>query len=175
MDATALSRWAERDWNYADVDALAEGRWPEGSTPMTAAAWAGPATSFAAAGDFVLGFGMQRGAGLEVLCERERAEPGAVVVVRLRLGPLRITAPARVVRVIDEPDRRGFTYGTLEGHPEAGEEEFAVERRGDELWAAVRAFSRPGRWYTRLGAPVAGRLQAQVTAAYLASVRAYLS
>ena len=138
---------------------------------MTAAACAGPAEVFARAGEFVLGFGMQRGAGFEVLSEQPRAEPGALVVVRMRIGPMRVTAPTRVLRVTDEADRCGFTYGILEGHPEAGEEEFSVERRGDEVWAAVRAFSRAGRWYTRLGAPVASRLQRRATSAYLASVR----
>jgi uncharacterized protein (UPF0548 family) len=173
MGAPGPARWADRSWNYADVGATAQGLWPEGSTPLTAEAYAGPADVFPRAGAFVLGFGMQRGAGFEVLSDHERAEPGALVVVRMRLGPIRVTAPTRVVRVFDEADRCGFAYGTLEGHPEAGEEEFAVERRGDEVWAAVRAFSRPGRWYTRLGAPVATRLQRRATDAYLASVRAH--
>jgi uncharacterized protein (UPF0548 family) len=92
----------------------------------------------------------------------------------MRIGPLRVVAPTRIVRVVDEPDRRGFTYGTLRGHPEAGEEEFAVERRGEELWATVEAFSRPGRWFTRVGAPVAIRLQRRATAAYLSAVRDHL-
>jgi uncharacterized protein (UPF0548 family) len=170
-----LSRWRDRDWNYPDVGATADERWPEGSTPMTASAFAGPASALDRAGDFVLAFGMQRGAGFEVLSEHDRARTGDLVVVRLHLGPIRVTGPTRVVRVIDEPTRRGFSYGTLEGHPEAGEEEFLVERRGNEVWASVRAFSRPGRWFTRLGAPVATRLQSRATAAYLGAVRAHCS
>ena len=39
---------------------------------------------------------------------------GSEVIVHL--GPVR--APCRVVYVVDEPDRRGFAYGTLPGHPE---------------------------------------------------------
>jgi uncharacterized protein (UPF0548 family) len=56
----------------------------------------------------------------------------------------RVKAPARVVYVIDEPDRKGFAYGTMTGHPENGEEAFIVERQDDgSVWLRIRAFSRP--------------------------------
>lgn len=51
--------------------------------------------------------------------------------------------------------RSGFTYRTLEGHPECGEETFVVEK--DELsgqvLAALRSWSRPGLMLTRLAGP----------------------
>jgi uncharacterized protein (UPF0548 family) len=87
--------------------------------------------------------------------------------VRLRLGPL--TVPVRVVRVVDEPDRRGFVYGTLPGHPETGEEAFLVERDADGTWIKVRAFSRPARWYSRLGGPVTSWMQRRYTERYVAA------
>ncbi len=90
---------------------------------------------------------MQRGSGFTGRHLRARAVEGAELTVRAWIGPVRMTAPTRVVYVVDEPDRRGFAYGTLPGHPESGEELFLVERVGDETWAEVRAFSRPGRWY----------------------------
>jgi uncharacterized protein (UPF0548 family) len=65
-----------------------------------------------------------------------------VVLVKM-MGFLQ--APCRVVYVIDEPDIRGFAYGTPPGHPESGEERFAVA--GFEHLRGVRggdAFSRPG-------------------------------
>ena len=66
----------------------------------------------------------------------------AVAVLRLGLGPLALSAPVRVVYVIDGPDRRGFAYGTLPGHPESGEEAFLVERRPDgTVWCRITAFS----------------------------------
>lgn len=61
-----------------------------------------------------------------------------------------IRAPARVIYVIDEPDRKGFAYGTLPGHPEDGEELFLVSRRDDgSVWMTIRQFSRPAsrRWW----------------------------
>ena len=113
----------------------------------------GPEVFDAAAG-FVLRFGMQRAAGIAVESASEVAVAGAEVMLRLGRGPVRLAAPVRIVYVLDEPDERGFAYGTLPGHPEAGEELFVVRREGDRVVAEVRAFSRAGRWYTRLGGPL---------------------
>src|SRR5690349_11068708 len=70
----------------------------------------------------VMRWGMLRGAGLRVTATSEIAAVGSEVIVGM--GPVRV--PCRVVYVIDEPDRRGFAYGTLPGHAESGEELFAV-------------------------------------------------
>ena len=87
-------------------------------------------------------------------------EIGTVVLLRLGVGPLGLTAPCRVVRVVDEPERRGFAYGTLAGHPESGEELFVLERHRDgALELAVTAFSRPASLASRVGGPVARRAQ----------------
>ena len=85
-----------------------------------------------------------------------------------QLGPLRVTAPCRVIWKVDEPNQAGFGYATLPGHPERGEEAFLVERDAqNQVWAVVRAFSRPATWYCRLGAPVARAMQNRVTRDYL--------
>jgi len=66
------------------------------------------------------------------------------------VGPIVVTAPARVVYLIDEPKRKGFAYGTLPGHPEDGEEAFIVSQHEDEsVWLTIRAFSRPSsrKWW----------------------------
>ncbi|MDT5191720.1 MAG: hypothetical protein QOI28_3971 [Mycobacterium sp.] len=60
----------------------------------------------------VMRWGMLRGAGVRVEATTEVAAVGSEVLVGL--GPLR--APCRVVYVVDDPDRRGFAYGTLPGH-----------------------------------------------------------
>jgi len=109
-------------------------------------------------------WGMLRGAGLRVAATTEVAEVGAEVLVHL--GP--VVAPCRVVYVVDEPDRHGFAYGTLPGHPESGEELFAVRYgpNGDVI-AEVTAFSRHATWWSRLSAPLTLRVQALVTDRYL--------
>ena len=67
-----------------------------------------------------------------------------MAVLRLGRRRLAVSAPVRVVYVVDEPRRRGFAYGTLPGHPESGEEAFVVElQEDDEVTFTVTAFSRP--------------------------------
>ncbi len=109
-------------------------------------------------------WGMLRGAGLRVTATSEVAEVGSEVLVHL--GP--VVAPCRVVYVVDEPDRSGFAYGTLPGHPESGEELFLVRYgpNGDVI-AEVSAFSRHATWWSRLGAPLTLLVQRLVTGRYL--------
>ena len=60
------------------------------------------------------------------------------------LGPLKVREPIEVVTVIDEPDRKGFAYGTLTGHPLSGEEAFVLDRTPDEsVWLTVRSITQP--------------------------------
>jgi len=77
-----------------------------------------------------------------------------------------------VVYVVDEPDRRGFAYGTLPGHAESGEELFLVRHdpATDDVFAVVRAFSRHATWWSRLGSPVTSLVQRVVTTRYLTAV-----
>ena len=85
-----------------------------------------------------------------------------------KFGPFTVDAPVRVVYVIDEPGRLGFAYGTMAGHPASGEESFVVEKREDDsVWLIIRAFSRPGTWFYRLGWPLVRRQQSKITARYL--------
>lgn len=130
------------------------------------------ADRFRTAADRLMGWEMHRGAGLGVDATTVRAEVGSVVVLRTRVGPLRVVAPCRVVAMIDEPRRRGFAYGTLPGHPEIGEESFVVTLEGDRVLLRITAFSRPGRWWVRLGGPVGRRVQDRITDRYVAALAA---
>ena len=110
-------------------------------------------------------WGMLRGAGLRVEATTDVAAVGSDVIVHL--GPVR--APCRVVYVVDEPDSRGFAYGTLPGHAESGEERFMVryDPATEAVHAEVTAFSRHGTWWSRLGSPVTSLIQRVVTERYL--------
>jgi len=110
-------------------------------------------------------WGMLRGAGLRVQATTPAAAVGSDVLVHL--GP--IAAPCRVVYVVDEPDRRGFAYGTLPGHAERGEEAFLVrfDPVSEEVYAEVTAFSVHATWWSRLGSPVTSFVQRLVTDRYL--------
>ncbi|UVO10886.1 DUF1990 domain-containing protein [Mycobacterium sp. SVM_VP21] len=125
---------------------------------------------FEQAGDAVLRWGMHRGAGVGVRVEADSdvAEVDTVALVRLGL----MSAPCRVVYVVNEPDRRGFAYGTLSGHPESGEELFSVryDPTDETVYAQVRAFSRPATWWTKVGGPVARLTQRVIAKRYLRAV-----
>jgi uncharacterized protein (UPF0548 family) len=115
----------------------------------------------------VLTWEVQRRAGLTVDTSREVAL-GVRAVLRMRVGPVPVRAPVEVVVVTAEADHVGFAYGTLAGHPERGEERFEVALRADgAVEARIRAFSRPGRWFTHLAGPVGRRLQQSTTTRYL--------
>jgi uncharacterized protein (UPF0548 family) len=84
----------------------------------------------------------------------------------IRFGPIR--ERVRVVRVVDEPRRRGFAYGTLPQHPLIGEEAFLVEWRDDDrVDLVIRSFSRPNGWLWTLLWPVVALARQVVLRRYL--------
>jgi uncharacterized protein (UPF0548 family) len=143
------------NFTYAEVGATADpDELPPGYQHLRHRACLG-AAPLPAVGNAILGWRMHRAAGARVTASAPRAAPGVDLTVGLGLGPLRINAPCRVVWTVTEPDRVGFAYGTLPGHPERGEESFVAERGPDgRVWFTVTAFSRPARWFTRAGGPV---------------------
>ncbi|HWH26884.1 MAG TPA: DUF1990 domain-containing protein [Pseudolysinimonas sp.] len=95
----------------------------------------------------------------------ELLKAGDTAIMRVPLWPFRV--PARVVYVVDEPQRRGFAYGTLPGHPERGEEAFIVERRDDDsVWLTIRAFSRPASLLFWIAYPAVRIMQEIYTTRY---------
>ena len=163
-----LSDLAGRPLTYSEQGATAA-EMPAGYRQVRAEKRIGTGRArFAQAGEAVMRYGMLRGAGLRVDATAEVAQTGADVLGRL--GPF--IAPCRVVYVIDEPDRRGFAYGSLPGHAVRGEEMFAVrfDPADEGVYAQVAAFSRPATWWSRLGSPVLAAVQRIVTARYLNAV-----
>jgi uncharacterized protein (UPF0548 family) len=153
---------------YRDVGATA-GSLPEGYRHVRESAVIGRGRPrFDEAAQKVMRWGMLRGAGVRVKPSTEAAAVGSEVLVGF--GPLR--APCRVVYVVDEPDRRGFAYGTLPGHPESGEELFAVrfDPATGDVHAEVVAFSRHATWWSRLAAPVTSLAQRLITNRYLSAL-----
>jgi uncharacterized protein (UPF0548 family) len=125
------------------------------------------AAAFERAAAALSGWRMHEAAGLTVV-----RSGGSDVILRWRL--LRLTIPCRVVYTVEEPDRRGFAYGTLPGHPERGEEAFvvALTDRG-EVRFRVRAFSRPASLLARAGGPVGRRVQRYMTDRYVTALRRF--
>ena len=126
---------------------------------------------FRRAGQLLMTWEVHRRAGLGVLAAPQ-VDEGEDVVLTIRIGPLRLRAACRVVATVEEPRCRGFAYGTLDGHPERGEELFVVEWLPDDaVQLRVRAFSRPARWWSRLGGPVTRRIQDRYVDRYLDALR----
>lgn len=101
---------------------------------------------------------------------RRPIELGDTVGIHYRGFPIaRLFFAARVVEVFDGRDdepragwwRAGFRYRTLVGHPELGEETFAVEKElaTGRLRVALRSWSRPGTCLARTFAPIVRRVQ----------------
>jgi uncharacterized protein (UPF0548 family) len=98
----------------------------------------------------------------------EAVAPGVTATLRVPFGPFRVKAPVRVVYVVDEPRRRGFAYGTLQGHPVHGEEGWMIDQREDgSVWMTVRAFSRPANPGWWVAYPVLRITQEVLTRRYL--------
>jgi uncharacterized protein (UPF0548 family) len=123
---------------------------------------------YASAAEDLMAWRVHEQAGLTVAASRMRVEEGTVVLLRLGLGALAVRAPCRVVYVLDEPRRKGFAYGTLPGHPEAGEELFLLEQSGDDqLTFTITAFSRHVSALAKIGGRLTRRVQQAVTSRYL--------
>ncbi|MCH9669169.1 MAG: DUF1990 domain-containing protein [Actinomycetia bacterium] len=160
-----LNDLSDKPLTYSEVGATS-GVMPAGYHQLRKSSVIGSGRDrFDEAADRGMRWGMLRGAGLRVEATSPKAEAGAEVLVRL--GP--VFAPCRVVYVVDEPDRRGFAYGTLPGHPESGEELFLVryEPSTGDVVAEVAAFSQHATWWSRLGAPLTSLIQRLITDRYL--------
>jgi uncharacterized protein (UPF0548 family) len=103
---------------------------------------------------------------------REPVEVGDTVGICFHAAPgVDLFFAARVVRRFDEPAdgiwRAGFTYRTLVGHPEVGEETFCVEKEEaiGRVVVALRSWSRPGIFLARALAPLVRRWQVKASAA----------
>ncbi|TDW70237.1 DUF1990 family protein [Kribbella pratensis] len=123
---------------------------------------------FRRAADALLGWQMQPAAGLPMTATDSpprigtnslgRLGPG-LLIGRSPLARIGLPVPCRVVWTVNEPDRIGFAYGSLQGHPEAGEESFVITREPDGIYFTIRAYSRGATWYTRLAGPLARKAQ----------------
>jgi uncharacterized protein (UPF0548 family) len=164
-----LGALEELPLTYSEVGATATGPPPAGYGHLHTERQIGTGQQrFEQAAHAVMHWGMQRGAGLRVQASSEVAEVDTVVLVRMGF----LTAPCRVVYVVEEPDIRGFAYGTLPGHPESGEERFVVRRdpATSAVFAEVSAFSRPATWWSKAGRPVVSVAQRVIARRYLHGV-----
>lgn len=101
------------------------------------------------ASEEVLRWGVKTRSGFLVPSADAVTEGSRPVILAHAFG-LSIREPVEVVDVVRTPDRVGFAYRTLPGHPVSGEEAFIVHRDQDELVTlTIRSLTRPSdspRW-----------------------------
>ncbi|GAC70061.1 DUF1990 family protein [Gordonia soli] len=165
-------RLLDAAFSYPEVGATA-GTLPAGYHHMSVSSRIGSgADVFDRARQAILSWQVQLRSGARVASSASTVVSGAVAVVSLGVGPLRLHAPVRIVEVIDDGRQAGFSYGTLPGHPECGEERFVVDRAADDaVTFTVTAFSRPGSLLTRVGGPAARIAQRLMAERYLRALR----
>lgn len=163
-----LARQRSADITYADRGATLTGELPAGyrHDRLRVAVGSGPA-AFTSARAALADWAPQRRSGITVVADGD-VEVGTTVVLSAPLPVGCVVAACRVVAVVDDETAFGFAYGSLPGHPEQGEELFAVERSPDDrVWFRIVAFSRPQASVAKLAAPVARMLQQRATQRYL--------
>lgn len=85
-------------------------------------------------------------------------QPGDTIVQQVYLPPLpacsiKAVMGVRITEVIEEPQRIGFSYETLEGHAEKGVSTFIIEKSAQGMVFRIHTFSEPGnpllRWFSQ--------------------------
>jgi uncharacterized protein (UPF0548 family) len=113
--------------------------------------------------------------GMRVFPGDQEIRTGATVVVTLGTPVAALAAPCRIVGVMGGQIRWGFAYGTLPGHPEQGEESFAVSMSPDQIvHFEIAAFSRPGDRLVRLSGPIGRGIQRGGTGGYLRALKRFV-
>lgn len=134
--------------------------------------WSGPLPNgFDAASDAIGTWAGHRAAGITLAEPAPAIAIGETIALALPVGPISVTATARIIDVIDEPDRYGFTYATLPHHPEDGEESFIVTRRPDgSAHYTITAVWRPGTYASRIAPWLTRYLQRRAIGRYLTGI-----
>jgi len=152
-----------------------------GSTLAGAGTWSdhvdleGGDAAFGAAVDALRAWVPHRGINARIHPRDAVLETGTTLLVVAPFGPFEMAAPNRIVAVVDEPDRFGFAYATLPGHPERGEESFVVERTGDQaVRLTITVDAVPSTALGRLLAPLVRRFQRAALHRYLRAVESHV-
>jgi uncharacterized protein (UPF0548 family) len=171
---TILTTALGQEPSYPEVGATSGEVFPAGYRHDRHEVLVGSHTDFERAVEGLSHWAAHEGAGIRIFPNDQSVTVGATIVAVVSIGFATMVAPCRVVSVVSEPDKFGFAYGTLPGHPERGEEAFTVERRGEGTFFSVRAFSKPADVLVRLSGPF-GRVAQQIaTRRYIAAMRRYL-
>ena len=132
-----------------------------------------PSAAFARVRDRLLAYDIFPPAHIRyAICPAGPIRAKATIIQRIQLGPLALETAVRVIEAWDRLEGgvrdAGFSYVTLQGHPERGVASFRVQlAEAGAVTVLIDARSRPGLLLTRLGRPIARALQRGLTRAAL--------
>jgi hypothetical protein len=91
--------------------------------------------------------------------EKRRMKIGDTILQQVFIPPTmmfsqKIVFGVRINDIIDETDRKGFSYVTIEGHVEKGQSTFTIENGDGGLIFKIKTFSEPGNLLTKMVGPI---------------------
>ena len=91
--------------------------------------------------------------------EKRKMMVGDTIVQQIYLPPIKklsqkVIFGVRITEIIDQPNKKGFSYETLKGHVEKGISTFTIEREKKTTIFKIHTFSEPGNLLTKLLGPI---------------------
>ncbi|MCG2794018.1 MAG: DUF1990 domain-containing protein [Weeksellaceae bacterium] len=91
--------------------------------------------------------------------ENREIKIGDTILQQVFIPPLKsfsqkIIFGVRIKEIINEENRKGFSYETLEGHVEKGISTFTIEDFNQKITFKIHTFSTPGNIFSKLLAPI---------------------
>lgn len=91
--------------------------------------------------------------------EKRKIKIGDTIAQQVYIPPTKtfsqkIIFGVRINEIINQDDRKGFSYETLEGHVEKGISTFTVEQLDNKVIFKVKTYSTPGNILTKLLEPI---------------------
>ena len=92
--------------------------------------------------------------------ENRNIRVGDTIVQQVFIPPLplfsqKIIFGVRIKEIINEPNRKGFSYETLKGHVEKGISIFTAEKQDNgKVIFSIKTFSKPATLFTKVLGPV---------------------
>jgi uncharacterized protein (UPF0548 family) len=123
---------------------------------------------FARATEALTSWAAHLGAGFEVVPVDAAIVVGQTVLLVTRMWPFSVVAACRISSTEDSDMTFGFTYVTLNGHPECGKEKFSiVHDESDQVFFEIASISRADDRLAVMAGPISRALQRRVTHRYL--------
>jgi uncharacterized protein (UPF0548 family) len=91
--------------------------------------------------------------------EGRRRKINDTIVQQVFIPPInnfsqKIIFGVRINEIINDPNKKGFSYETLEGHVEKGVSTFTLEQVQDRIIFNIQTFSKPGNLLTQMLGPI---------------------